>query len=473
MKLREYDNAGKALHIALKSTNSCLSEIRKELKNGDNRKSKGKQMLHNLEAELVVLSIEAFYLLSVSYQSSGAKDKAIVCLDRVCVYMEEQHARDNELSSQVMTTLGTAHEGMYFRSASILCSQRGAGLKLVAQPQSSLGSINHFEKDASDIINRAQTAREDARSRHAAEKATLAFSRIMIFHRTMPCPSHQEEYLIDQLIRDLVEISLDCSSPVLGSAQHGLAAANIHLSSTVGSAKGNGGIFDLALRAIRLVHVRRALSRVSGAVGETISFLDHYQLLLEKLHKDNIRRPFIMLDKLNAMLAVEHQVRKKTIDARSINQLDTEAFEIAVEFLETVTTFFGKSSAAARSNTDTTLFVTSAESLSNDLFEESKIHFARAVSLYHSLDAHKMCAQWSELLISILHLKHTSSSSLEDSDVLLGQIMTVKAYSLSMSGGHASGVSRRNLCNYFNSFSCSFNFCSQSSIISFAHTRDL
>jgi hypothetical protein len=180
-----------------------------------------------------------------------------------------------------------------------------------------------------------------------------------------------------------------------------------------------------------------------------------------------------MLDKLNAMLAVEHQVRKKTIDARSINQLDTEAFEIAVEFLETVTTFFDKSSASARSNTDTTLFVTSAESLSNDLFEESKIHFARAVSLYHSLDAHHMCAQWSELLISILHLKHTSSSSLEDSDVLLGQIMTIKAYSLSMSGSHASGVSRRNLCNYFNSFSCSFNFCSQSSIISFAHTRDL
>ena len=261
----------------------------------------------------------------------------------------------------------------------------------------------------------------------------------MIFHRTMPCPSHQEESLIDQLIRDLVEISLDLSSPVLGSAQHGLAAANIHLSSTSGTAKGNGGIFDLALRAIRLVHVRRAISKV----GETISFEDHYKIILEKLHKANIRRPFIMLDKLNAMLAVEHQVRNKNIDARSIKQLDAETLEIATEFLETITAFFDKSSAAARSNTDTTLFVTSVESLINDLFEESKVHFARAVSLYHSLNAHHMCAQWSELLIRILHLKHTSSSSLEDSDVLLGQIMTVKAYSLSMSGNHASGVSRR------------------------------
>jgi hypothetical protein len=395
-------------------------------------------MLHNLEAELVVLSIEAFYLLSVSYQSSGVKDKAMVCLDRIHAYMEEQHARDNELASQVMTTLGTAHEGMYFRSASMLFSQRGTGLKQVA----SLGSINHFEKDASDIINRAQTAREDARSRHAAEKATLAFSRIMIFHRTMPGPCHQEESLIDQLIRDLVELSFDFSSPVLGSAQHGLSAANGLLSSTSSTAKGNWGIFDLALRAIRLVHVRRAISKVSGAVGETISYADHYKLLLEKFPKANVRRPFIMLDKLNAVLAVEHQVRKRQFDARAIDQLDTEALEIAKEFLETMKTFVDKSLSVARSNTDTTLFVASAQSLSNDLFEESKIHFARAVSLYHSLDAHTMCAQWSELLMSILHLKHTSSPSLEDSDVLVGQIMTVKAYSLSMSGSHASGVSR-------------------------------
>lgn len=68
-------------------------------------------MLHNLEADLVVLSIEALYLLSVSYQSNGAKDKAVMCLDRIHAYMEEQHARDDELHSQVMATLGSAHEG--------------------------------------------------------------------------------------------------------------------------------------------------------------------------------------------------------------------------------------------------------------------------------------------------------------------------------------------------------------------------
>jgi len=141
--------------------------------------------------------------------------------------------------------------------------------------------------------------------------------------------------------------------------------------------------------------------------------------------------------------------------------------------LETITTFIDKSSYPARADIDTTLFVSSAESLINDLFEESKIHFARAVSLYHSLNAHHMCAQWSDLFMSILHLKHTSSPSLEDSDhlhVLLGQVMTVKAYSLSMSGSHASGVSRyerNHVCNYFNSFSRSFLLCSQPIILSF------
>jgi hypothetical protein len=107
VKLRQYECAEMSLNIALKSTNSSLCEIRKELKGGV---SKGTQILYNLEAELVVLSVEASYLLSVSYQSSGEKDKAIMTLDRIQGYMEEQHARDNELHSKVMTTLGT-HEG--------------------------------------------------------------------------------------------------------------------------------------------------------------------------------------------------------------------------------------------------------------------------------------------------------------------------------------------------------------------------
>jgi tetratricopeptide (TPR) repeat protein len=412
VKLCQYENAEKALSIALNSTNDCLNEIRQELENDNNdnnRKLKGgRQALHNLEAELVVLSIEAFYLLSVTYQSSSKKEKAIICLDRIQSYMEEQHARDNELHSQVMTTLGSGKDFVF--------SERG-----------SISSINHFEKDASDIKTRSIIALDDARSRHDAEKATLAFSRIMIFHKAIPNPSQEEESLIDKHIRDLVDLSLCVSSSSTSSSK----------------TKGHGDIFDMALRAIRQVHVRRAVSEMSGAVSNSVTYTDNYSLFLDnsiKMH--SIRRPFIMLDKLNAMLgmlATLYKVRDRKFATKSISRLDSEALLIAKEFIDMVTTFVGNG------NSDTTLFVTSNQSLSNELFEESKIHFSRAVSLYHSLNAHHECAQWSDLLIHFLNLKQTTILSLEDSDVLLGQVTAVNAYAQSMSGNHAEGVS---LCCY-------------------------
>ena len=70
-------------------------------------------MLHNLEAELVVVSIEAFHLLSVSYQSSGEKEKALACLDRIEAYMKEQHDRDNELFSNVMNRLSSGEDFVF------------------------------------------------------------------------------------------------------------------------------------------------------------------------------------------------------------------------------------------------------------------------------------------------------------------------------------------------------------------------
>ncbi|KAL7544103.1 hypothetical protein ACHAXR_013581 [Thalassiosira sp. AJA248-18] len=407
-KLQDYENTGKALHIALKSTNSCLGEIREELEQGKSRKSKGKQMLHNLEAELVVVSIEAFYLLSVSYRASGEKDKALKCLDRIEAYMNEQHGRDSELFSNVMSRLGSGEDFIF--------SEGGATSSLE-------GLKTHFERDKTDIKNRAQTALEDTKTRHAAEKATLAFSRIMIFHKAMPCPSPEEESLIDQRMRELVELSLKFAT-VSSSEFFG------------GNASSNDKIFNLTLEAIRLVHVRRAISKITGTASEANSCTDNYKVLLEKLPKSHFRRPFVMLDRLNAMLAAEYQMRQRELDGKS-SQLDNEALRIvAKEYLETAKIFFQKSTR----ETDTTLFPTSTKSLSNDLFEETKLHFARAVSLYHSLESHDLCAQWSDLLQTTLQLKHPTSMSLEDSDVLLGQVMTVKAVALSMSGNHASGM---------------------------------
>jgi hypothetical protein len=103
--------------MALKLTNSFLTRIRQELKQRQSQKSKVKQVLHNLEAELVVVSIEAFYLLNVTYQATGDKDKALVCLNRIEEYMKEQHVRDLELHSSVITTLSSG-EGFVFAEGS-------------------------------------------------------------------------------------------------------------------------------------------------------------------------------------------------------------------------------------------------------------------------------------------------------------------------------------------------------------------
>ena len=120
--------------------------------------------------------------------------------------------------------------------------------------------------------------------------------------------------------------------------------------------------------------------------------------------------------------------------AKSITQLDKEALQIAKDFLAMV-----KKATGGKDDDGSTLFAASNQSLNNELFEETKHHFSKAVSLYHSLEAHDMCAQWSQLLESITQLK--TGISLEDSDLLLGQVMTVKAYAQTISGNQATGVS--------------------------------
>ena len=266
-------------------------------------------------------------------------------------------------------------------------------------------------------------AQEDVSKRHL-----LAFSRIMILHKSSP--SSEDESIIDHKMKDLVELV----SSLFGSAQ--FAALNA-------SDKSTDKIFGLTLEAIRRVHVRRTVSKVSGtndAANQTNStHPDNYKLLLDKLPKAHFRKPFVMLDKLNAMLAVEFQVREKKLgEAKSITQLDKEALQIAKDFLAIV-----KANAGGNGDNGSTLFSASNQSLNNDLFEETKHHFSKAVSLYHSLEAHDMCAQWSELLESIIQLNTKAGLSLEDTDVLLGQVMTVKAYAQTMSGNQAPGVSRK------------------------------
>ena len=312
---------------------------------------------------------------------------------------------------------------MCCKAFTLLHSFVKVNLTTVSHSQST-GPKSHFDKDEADIKRRAQSEHDDVRNRHDQEKATLAFSRIMLFHNTLPRPSSEEESLIDMKMKDLVEF-VDWKLAVSSSD----------------SKNASDKIFDLALDAIRRVHLRRTISKVSGTTDSETSYTDNYKLLLNKLPKTHFRRPFVMLDKLNAMLAAEYQVRESKLgDKTSIKRLDNEALHVAKEYMDIVKVLLEKSSASGtRGNDDTTLFVTSNQSLSNELVEETKIHFLRGISLYESLDAHEMCAQWSDLLQSIILVTSKANMS-EDTDVLLGNVMTVKAHAQSMSGSIASGL---------------------------------
>jgi len=190
-----------------------------------------------------------------------------------------------------------------------------------------------------------------------------------------------------------------------------------------------------------------------------------------------ISLPNTTLSFLSRLLAAEYQVREQKLDSKSISQLDNEALKIAKEYLTTVKSFFDKPPSITQGNRDTnsTLFAASTQSLSNDLLEETKLHLARAVSLYHSLDLHELTSEWSSLLQSILQLKNQARMSLEDSDVLLGQVMTVKSYALSMSGNHTSGVKTareawekvKTVDSMVNLFHCSLRYHSCDTMLEF------
>ena len=103
--LKDYASAKSALRLALSSTSGCLGDLRRAIREGREGGTGGRnrnQVLHNLENELVVLSTEAFYLLSAAYRETSDRAKAYKCLDKIEDYMNEQQSRDDELYAGVM-----------------------------------------------------------------------------------------------------------------------------------------------------------------------------------------------------------------------------------------------------------------------------------------------------------------------------------------------------------------------------------
>lgn len=171
-----------------------------------------------MEADLVVVTIEAFYVLSHIFQTDGKKEKALQCLDMVEKYMNEQKNRDDELYATAMSKVNKD----FFSEGAITASA-------IEGPK---------KQDKLDIKSRASTVRANAKQRHAQEKATLAFCRLMIYHKVQPRPSPDEESLIDKLIQDLAALSKSTKSFSLNQNTFVVAAVE-------GKSAGDDHIFSL------------------------------------------------------------------------------------------------------------------------------------------------------------------------------------------------------------------------------------
>ena len=372
------EHAMKALNIDLTATNSCLANIKQE-KDRTEKKNEA-QMLQNLEADIVVLSIESFYLLSTVLQSLGEKQDALGCLDQVEIYMNEKHERDEELHGNTMSDLGSGNDFVFSEDA--------------------IGPA----KDKADIKNRSQTALTKSRHIHSREKAMLSSRKIQLLNDN---PSKEDERCIDDQLSSMVDL-----------------VSKKEESTLVETSVEKDEILKLTLQTIRSVHVKRNMSGNRGGAA-----LDPYRLMFDKLSKSHQLRPFVVLDKLSAILSIAFGVRQRKLE-HEYESIDQEALILADQYLSS----FKRDNALT---TDTTLFVTN-NSMKTELLNVAKEQFALAVSLYHSWDVYEICAKWASMLKDIHETSKVSPEHGEDP--ILAEVLSVLAHSLSMIGSHAEGV---------------------------------
>jgi len=348
-------------------------------------------------------------VLSHIFQSSGKEEKALQCLDMIERYMKEQKDRDDELYAAAMSKVD---KDFLFSEGSITTSALEGPKK----------------QDKQDIKARASTVRANAKKRHAQEKATLAFCRLSVYHKMQPHPSSDDELLIDKLIRELIDLLKS------GTNSHSNASSSRHAANVVGhdskSLVRDDHIFALTLDAIRVVKVRRILASSSSQNEHEASNL--YDLLLESLPKSDSRRPFILLDRLNAMLTARFQMEGSE---SSCHSFDKKNLLLAREYIAIMKSSFGQSS--SRGNNDASmLFVDSSKAIHDELIQDSKTYFARAVSLYHSSNAFELCAEYAEMLETVLGAgQHT-----DDFEMQIGEVLAIKAYAQSMIGETVEAV---------------------------------
>jgi hypothetical protein len=131
-----------------------------------------------------------------------------------------------------------------------------------------------------------------------------------------------------------------------------------------------------------------------------------------------------------------------------IHKLEHDTLQLAQGYIADSLLFEPSSSNAS----DTTLFVDNSKSMLDELFEKTKAHFARGVSLYHSSESYHMVASYSEMLERILNCDRSNDNDFESANAQSGEVLAIKAHALSMTGQSTEAV--RLLFNGGANFSC-------------------
>ena len=421
-RLSEYDHSRNCLRITLMATNECIAGIRNYSSSSTKENKNSVFKVH--EQEMIIVSKESFYVLAHACQSLGQLIEANKCLDKIGSYIEEQSKYNDTLFSDTMKRVSG-------------CNGKDS---LEASPDL-VGMVGPKQQDKADIIGRAQTARAKSKHQELFERANLTFCRIMLKNQTPTNEiSDDIESAIDVYIRDLASMSTKFSG-------------DNKIELTKSSPSSNDTLFNLACTAARQVCVRRlqsdkSISSNNISIGKETD--KTYDILLSFYPKGHVKSYIIVLDNMCAILTAIKVLREDSSSLSTrMSMLDVMCLQIASDFIQNILTD------PKQTSTKTTILGDDPFDREVLILKRAQDQFSHAVCLYRALDdGHEVCAKWADLLLKVLtrlnimqslddinHMSSSQKGKIEGiSDEVISEVMSVKAFSLTMSGSPEAGI---------------------------------
>ncbi len=305
------------------------------------------------------------------------------------------------------------------------------------------------EQDREDIKTRARIAQMKTIRNEGIQRANIAFSKLMIYHRSHPEPLEKDEVLIDQEMNRLIDI-----------VRHLSSSSSAYEESSIVNEKSKEGsdVLHLLLTAARLTIMRR-MARYGN---ENTTFMDPYVAMLQLFPKSSMYFT-ILLDYLDALLILSKTNFDKTQDEDRITDVPCygKACDIAERFLDEFKTFLSVSTKQSKNIDQSTTLLPSKRELLCDkisvVVDKSRNKFGYALSIFRHFKMYKYCIRWSDYLLDILELSYNFSencvhhadkkqtngkiyASKQEVDKTISEVLAIKAFALSSFGDTSKGL---------------------------------